>query len=119
MTYHSGQHFIVFLDNSKYGRHDDKLTNFRDFEGDNILMVTTEPLRARLNFKRYFEETVSETLTLRHNTFFINIGKGFKYKVYRRKVLLKVYREWYSRPDYLPEGNCFFKEKYFPNLKNP
>lgn len=117
MTYHSGEHFIVFMDKSKYGREDDKLTDFRDFDGDDILMVSTLPVKA--DFTRYFDSTVSETLTLRHNTFFINIGKGFNYVAYRDRVLLKAYKDWYARPGFLPEGKCFFKEKYFPTLPDP
>jgi hypothetical protein len=116
MTYHSGEHFIVFLDDSKYGRLDDKLTDFREFEGKDILIVSTLPFK--IDYGRFFNELVSETHILRHNKFFVNIGKGFDYITYRDIVLRKAYKDWYTRPGFLPKGKCYFEEKYFQTLDN-
>ena len=113
MTYHSGRHFGVFLDYSKHGRQDDKLTDFRTLDGRNILILATMPIDQ--DYTPYFDSVAMGTVTLRHNTFFVALGKGFRYAVYRNRFLEKIDRDWYTCPDWLPKGRCYFKEMYFPS----
>jgi hypothetical protein len=111
MTYHGGRHFGVFLDYSKHGRQDDKLTDFRTLNGRDILILATLPIDQ--DYTPFFNSVTPGTVTLRHNTFFVVMGKGFRYAVYRSRFLEKIDRDWYTCPDWLPKGKCYFKEMYF------
>lgn len=111
MTYHSGRHFGVFLDNSKHGRQDDKLTDFRVLDGRDILILATLPIDQ--DYTPFFDSVTQGTVTLRQNTFFVAMGRGFRYAVYRSRFLEKIDRDWYTCPDWLPKGKCYFNEMYF------
>jgi hypothetical protein len=110
MTYHSGRHFGVFLDYSKHGRHDDKLSDYRKLDGRDILILATLPINQ--DYTPFFESVRQETVTLRHKAFFVVLGEGFRYAAYRDRFLKKIDANWYTCPDWLPKGKCYFKEMY-------
>jgi len=111
MTYFSGRHFGVFLDYSKHGREDDKLTDYKTLDGKTILILATVPIDQ--DYTPYFRSIRQETVTLHECTFYVVIGKGFRYAVYRDRFLRKIDRDWYTCPDWLPRGKCYFKQMYF------
>ncbi len=111
MTYHSGRHFGVFLDYSKHGRQDDKLTDYKLLDGKNILVLATLPIDR--DYAPFFDVIKQETITLRQNVFYVVLGKGFRYAAYRDQFLKKIDADWYTCPPWLPEGKCYFKELYF------
>ncbi len=114
MTYHGDQRFIVFHDDSKHGRQDDRLTDFRSLDRKNILILSTLPVEQ--DYRPYFDHVSHETLTVRQQTFFITLGNGFHYPAYREYFLRQILENWYNIPDFLPVGDCFFYETYFPEL---
>jgi len=63
LAYFSKKRCIVFLDNSKYGRHDDKLTDFKKLDGKDILVFTTLELKA--DYTPFFKQVSKEKLTVR------------------------------------------------------
>jgi len=111
MLYHSGRHFAVFLDYSKHGRHDDKLTDYTALDGRDFMILWTLPIDA--DYTPYFESVELSEITLRHETFYVAVGRGFRYTAYRDRFLRKIDADWYTCPDWLPKGRCFFKEMYF------
>ncbi|MBE9490230.1 MAG: hypothetical protein IMY67_08065 [Bacteroidetes bacterium] len=54
---------------------------------------------------------------MREATFELLIGKGFKYDLYRKEVLVPINQDFYAIPDWLPVGQCEFKDKYGFNSK--
>jgi len=112
MMYHSGRHFAVFLDYSKHGRYDDKLTNYKALDGRDFLILWTLPIDA--DYTPYFDSVELSEITLRQETFYVAVGRGFHYPVYRERFLQKIDADWYTCPDWLPAGKCYFKEMYFP-----
>jgi 4-amino-4-deoxy-L-arabinose transferase-like glycosyltransferase len=111
MTYYSGEHFIVFLDDSKHGRYDDKLTDYRLLDGENIISLRTLPVDE--DYAPYFETVRYEELTVGGGTFYIVVGQHFKYAAYRELFLSKIRDSLYAIPDYLPVGRCYFYDMYF------
>jgi hypothetical protein len=111
MTYYSGEHYIVFLDNSKHGRYDDKLTDFRLLDGEDIISLRTLPVNKE--YAPYFETVRHETMTVEGGTFYIVIGRNFNYQAYRNLFLSKIRDRLYAIPDYLPVGRCYFYDMYF------
>jgi Dolichyl-phosphate-mannose-protein mannosyltransferase len=121
MTYHSGRHFGVFLDYSKHGRQDDKLTDYKTLDGKNILVLATVPIDQ--DYTPYFDSLEQSTVSLHGQAFYVVIGKGFRYSVYRDRFLKKIDADWYTCPAWLPQGPCYFKAMYFAgqstNSKRP
>ncbi|MGD9367893.1 MAG: glycosyltransferase family 39 protein [Desulfobacteraceae bacterium] len=112
MTYHSDRHFAVFLDDSKHGRHDDKLTDYKALDGKDFLILWTLPIDA--DYTPFFDSVEQSEISLHQETFYVALGKGFHYPAYRDRFLKKIDADWYTCPDFLPPGRCFFKEMYFP-----
>ena len=108
LTYYSGHEFIVFAGGSKYGRHFDKLNDFRAYDGRDILIVADAE-----DIDDYFDQVEHDTITVRGQVFPITIGKGFRYRNYRDRFLAWIQEKFYNIPDFLPIGRCFFYDMYF------
>ncbi len=111
MTYHSGEYFIIFMDGSKHGRYDDKLTDFRKLEGKNILSLHTLPAKHR--YAPFFEKVTYDQMEFKGGTFYVVIGEKFRFSQYRQLYLEKIRNSWYNIPDFLPVGDCYFFDMYF------
>lgn len=111
MSYHSKKYFIVFLDDSKHGRYDDKLTDFRQLNGKNILILRTLPSDHR--YDPYFEKVTYQQLLFKGGTFYIVLGEKFRFSEYRERFLKKIRKQWYDIPSFLPIGDCYFFDMYF------
>ena len=111
--YNGGRYFIVFGEGSSHARHDDILTDFRNFDDRNILVLRKSAPRAG-EYEPYFRQVETESFTLRGADFYIVRGRGFDYSTYRDKVLTEVKRKYYAIPHWLPQTACYFCQRYFP-----
>ena len=110
-TYYSNKRFIVFSEGSVHARLDDKTTNYKNLDDKNILLVN----RTNSNLEkheRYFKSSERKALEVDGVHFELILGRGFKYELYRQEVLAAVNKKYYSIPDWLPVGQCEFKNKY-------
>ncbi|MEE8553535.1 MAG: hypothetical protein V3S72_09570, partial [Desulfobacterales bacterium] len=114
MAYHSGESFFVFGRGSKHGRHNDKVMDFRELDGRNILILKNKKLEER-DYRDYFKRIRVETIKVRQASFDIALGEGFNYHKYRELFLTRILQRYYNIPKFLPVGDCFFYSKYFPN----
>lgn len=113
MAYHSGESFFVFGSGSKHGRNDDKVMDFRELDGRNILILKNKKLKER-DYRDYFKRIRVETIKVRQASFDIALGEGFNYQKYRELILTRILQKYYNIPKFLPVGDCFFYNKYFP-----
>ncbi|MCD6673446.1 MAG: glycosyltransferase family 39 protein [Burkholderiaceae bacterium] len=109
-----GEHVIVFGRGTSHARHDDILTDFRALDGKDILIVRRRDDRIG-EFDAYFDRAVHETITVRGATFHLVDGRGFRYEVYRDRVLDEIRRRYYAVPRWLPGDACYFCDRYFPD----
>lgn len=110
-SYHARKRFIVFDKASFHAREDERLTNYKELNGKNILIFK----RTATNIDKlgkYFTSSERKTFKVREVTFELLIGNGFNYKLYREEVLKEINRNFYAIPDWLPVGQCEFKSKY-------
>jgi len=100
---------------SFHGRYDDHVTDFREFNGRNILIVkkTSTELGSYLP---YFSEVKVKSLNVHGAKFYLLEGYVFNYKKYHDTVLQFIKNKYYDIPPFLPCGQCYFNEKYFPNV---
>lgn len=110
-SYYSNKDYIIFSGGSVHARLDDKLTSYKDLDGENILLVrrSKEGLEKH---EQYFDSSERKVMEVDGVRFELILGQGFKYELYRDEILAVVNKKYYSIPDWLPVGSCGFKEKY-------
>ena len=111
-SYYSGRYFFVFGKGSSYARHDDILTDFRPLEGKDILVLRKDPPEDP-DYRPYFRTVEYRQFTIAGATFHLVLGRGFDFAAYREGVLKPVRDRLYAIPAYLPQGRCYFCERYF------
>jgi hypothetical protein len=101
----------VFGPGSSHARHDDILTDWRAYEGrDLVILRRDEPELA--SYRPYFRDVQARRFEVRGATFHAVLGRGFGYAPYREGVLKPVRERWYRIPPRLPVGACYFFERY-------
>lgn len=118
ISYQYGQEFFVFGEGGLHARQDDMLTDFREFKGRNILILSkTEP--DIQEYAPYFKRVEIQSFTLRETSFYLVLGYEFNYEKYREGVLRPIKDKYYKIPSYLPHAPCYFCDKYFPGDCSP
>lgn len=115
LSYHCQNDDIhVFMSVSKYGREDDKKTDFKALAGQNIKVFVT----AEKDIKQmapFFENLTVETLKISDEvSYYLVEGKNFNYELYREQILKVVNDNFYTAPEWFPKfsASCGFKQKY-------
>lgn len=109
---------FVFGSASSHARHDDILTDFRRLAGKSILVFRKNPPHAS-DYAPYFRSVDYRSLSLSGATFYLVLGRGFDYVAYRDRVLAPLRDKYYAIPRYLPQGRCYFCERYFGSSTCP
>lgn len=112
LGYNLRQYVIVFGPASSHARHDDLVTDFRQFDGKNILILRkSEPDRA--DYARFFKAVNVDSFEVRGARFWRVKGEGFNYVAYRDAVLAPVRQKYYRIPAWLPQTACYLCDRYF------
>jgi hypothetical protein len=111
LEYYGQDKVIVFGKGSRHGRHDDMRTDFKEFDGRDILMLfhagKYEP-----EYEACFEKTELKRFELKGADYILLLGYAFRYEQYRRTYLPIVVQRYYQIPDWLPGRGSFFHRKY-------
>ena len=110
LSYAAREHIIVLGVGSHHARQDDMITDLRQLDGKNILMLSYYPQQEK--YHKYFETTESKLLPIAETNYHMLLGRGFKYEIYRQEVIEEILQRYYRIPDYLPVGRCNMYEWY-------
>ena len=110
LSYAAREHIIVFGVGSHHARQDDMITDFRKLDGKNILLLSYSPQQEK--YQKYFASTESKPLPVAETTYYMLLGRGFNYSLYRQEVLEEILQRYYRIPDFLPVGRCNMYEWY-------
>ncbi len=111
LAYHTRRVVPVFGSGSSHARHDDILTDWRRYQGSDLLVFRREPPELE-RYRPYFREVEARPVQARGTTHYAVLGRGFDYAAYRERVLAVVDERWYRIPSWLPVGGCYFFERY-------
>lgn len=111
LAFHTRRRVPVFGAGSSHARHDDILTDWRRYEGRDLLVLRREPPDLE-RYRPYFREVEAHAASARGTTHYAVLGRGFDYAAYREGVLRAVRERWYRIPSWLPVGGCYFFERY-------
>lgn len=113
LGWHARRYFPVFGLASSHARHDDILSDFREFAGRNILVLRkTAPSPGE--YAPYFARLEIREIEQRGARYYLVLGQDFNYPRYRDEVLTAVRQRYYQVPHWLPQTHCYFCERYFP-----
>lgn len=110
-SYYTKKHFMVFDKASFHAREDESLIDYKNLDGKNILIFKRTAINLD-KYSRYFSSSERKSFKVREATFELLLGHNFNYKLYREEVLKEINRDFYAIPDWLPVGQCEFKNKY-------
>ena len=111
LSYHTGRHVPVFGAGSSHARQDDIDTDWRRFEGADLLILLREPPDLE-RYRPYFREVEAREVPARGTRHYAVLGREFDYAAYRERVLREIDERWYRIPARLPRGACFFFDRY-------
>lgn len=111
LAYHTRRPVPVFGAGSSHARHDDILTDWRRYEGRDLLVFRRDPPDLEV-YRPYFREVEARSVEARGTTHYAVLARGFDYAAYREHVLKVVNERWYRIPSWLPVGRCYFFERY-------
>ncbi len=111
LEYSGGHRIIVFGKGTHHARQDDILTDFKELDGKDFLILS----KRRLHPEQYvpcFERVEVKPLQVEGAAFELIYGYHFKYDEYREQYLRLVLNAYYQIPSWLPYPRSFFHEKY-------
>ena len=111
LSYHTGRHVPVFGTGSSHARQDDIDTDWRRFDGRDLLILQREPPELG-RYRPYFREVEAREVPALGTVHYAVLGRNFDYAAYRAGVLSVVRERWYRIPAWLPRASCFFFERY-------
>lgn len=104
--------FHVMFDTSKYGREDDKRIDFNQFSGQNMSIFTTDKKKIE-TMKPYFDSLVIKRVKATEKSdYYLVEGSNFNFEKYKQEILFVINEQFYKSPDWLPQAQCRFKDKY-------
>ena len=116
LAYNARRPFAVFGEGSFYARQDDIETDWRAQDGRNVLIFRkSEPRKG--DYAPFFKQIDYSDFEVEGVRFYLILGQGFNYSVYREKVLARVLERFYRIPAWLPQHGCDFCDRYFPSPK--
>ena len=112
------QYMPVFGVGKFHARQDDVLVDFSFYQGKTIRIITAE--KPNLDeFQPYFESVAVLNFMQDGVGFYAVEGTGFKYPVYRERILGDVFKRFYNIPSALPMTGCPFCERYCGEVRCP
>ncbi|WP_293777742.1 glycosyltransferase family 39 protein [uncultured Oxalicibacterium sp.] len=111
LAYHAGEYFPTFGVGKFHARQDDLLVDFRMFEGRNIRIFDRRAIDAA-ELTPYFSSVTVHRFEIDGVPFWFADGEGFKYDVYRERILKTIAQRYYRIPSFLPVYGCQFLERY-------
>ncbi|MCM8816117.1 MAG: glycosyltransferase family 39 protein [Candidatus Omnitrophica bacterium] len=112
-SYYCNREFVLFGSMSRSGRYFDFISDFRDYDGRNFLIVSLNE-RDTNRFAELFKKINVEIIETYGARFFFIYGDSFIFNNYRELFLRKLLDAYYSFPFCFPSGRNFFRERYFP-----
>ncbi len=116
LAYSARRPVAVFGEGSLHAREDDRLTDWRAYDGRQVLIVRKSPADLA-DYARFFARVELRTVEVEGASFYLVLGEGFKYAAYHDVVLSRVKERFYRMPTWLPQRGCEFCARYFPAEK--
>lgn len=112
LSYYCQRDISMLFNSSKYGRFDDKLVDIRELDTKDIVIMDKRKVESA-----YYND-VCESMDVKMKLidgakFYFAECKNFSFDKYKKHYLEKQRKKYYNIPDWLPQGTCYFEDRYF------
>ncbi|QOY52966.1 ArnT family glycosyltransferase [Candidatus Sulfurimonas baltica] len=114
LSYHCKKDVTVLFSGSKYGRMDDKLLDVRSLSNKDITLFKKKPIDEN-QLKQVCKSYTIEKKEIKKANFYMATCREFNYEEYKSNYLDFQNERFYNIPEWLPIGECYFKDRYFKN----
>jgi hypothetical protein len=112
LSYYCNKKVGMLMNNSKYGRMDDKLIDIRSLLNKKLYIFFKKTPR-KSDLEEIFSSVNIETFTLMGAKFHLAVCEGLNLENYRKKYLDIQKKKFYKIPSWLPNGKCYFLDRYY------
>ena len=109
-SHHCSRNVPVIFHEGVYGREFDKHIDFKSFEGKDIAVYVD--ITPASKYSEFFSSSEVKKINHKNGNFTVLLGKNFNYQKYKNEILENIKHRYYTRPNFLPDGKCYFDEKY-------
>lgn len=113
LSYHCNRNTKMLFNNSKYGRMDDKLFDVRFLSGKNIVLFESKKFNINQFTNVCKDGFIQKEIKIEKAKFYLAQCNGFDYSNYKNDYLDIQKEKFYSIPDWLPYGKCYFLDRYY------
>jgi hypothetical protein len=112
LSYHCKKDIKMILNNSKYGRLDDKLVDIRMLQNQTInIFFKNKPNIA--NLKNIFQKVKINSIQISNQIYYIANCQNLIYENYKNNYIAIQKEKFYNIPSWLPIGDCYFYDRYY------
>lgn len=104
------QPVAVFGHGKFYGRQDDFITDYRQLDGKDILIIFSR--KSYPVYRRYFAEYKMQTVEFGSGRLHIALGRQFNFALYLKEVLQPIGQRYYQGLPFMAADSCKFTERY-------
>ena len=113
LNYHCKKDAPMLFSNSVFGRMDDKLVDIRELKNQDLYIFNNREMRVE-EFSNVCEEVKIHTFKMEEATFYVSECLAFDYDKYKQYYLSVQQKKFYDIPEWLPQGKCYFNDRYYP-----
>lgn len=112
LSYHCKKDINMLFYDRKYARFDDKLVDVRELNNENLVFMNKRKMDSSY-FKGVCSDVSIEKKMLGGAPFYFAECNDFNYETYKKEFLDFANENYYNIPDWLPVGECYFKDRYY------
>jgi hypothetical protein len=116
LSHYCKKEVTVLFSTSKYGRMDDKLLDVRTLSNKDITLFNKKPIKEK-QLEQVCKSYDIEKIEIEKANFYKATCKKFNYDSYKTNYLDIQNEKFYNIPDWLPVGDCYFKDRYYEGCK--
>ncbi len=114
-SYYCKKNMPMIFSNSVFGRMDDKLVDVRELNASDFYIFNNREMTEK-EYDNVCDGVKIDTFKMEDATFYVSECKGFNYNKYKKHYLDVQKKKFYDIPKWLPQGRCYFNDRYYSSF---
>jgi Dolichyl-phosphate-mannose-protein mannosyltransferase len=110
LSYNCKREMVTIASNTKFGRAEDKWTDYSQLAGKTLTIFQVEDIFDRIS--PYFSKIEQRRIIVGGTEFKEYTCYGFDFEKYKNDYIIPINKQFYKIPSFFPIGGCFFKKMY-------
>lgn len=111
-NYYCKKDMPMIFSNSVFGRMDDKLVDIRSLKDRDLYIFNNREIKIS-EYANVCDDVNIDTFKVEDALFYVAECKGFNYNKYKTHYLDIQQKKFYDIPKWLPQGKCYFNDRYY------